>query len=193
MENEQAHGTIATDISDPHDSALMAATGIRGVADRYFRIALTWSILLVLGIPMIVFGAVNLSKGWYWVLLMVLGIIFTATGVFAVPIMWVQFASKKHLSRVAIVVSGTESVTIDILSDTMGQSQEKTREDVRKLLKKGWLPGYAFVDQEDRVRRTSALDIHHAVCEYCGASFEFKGTDSKCPYCGRWFTGKPLD
>ncbi len=171
----------------------MSKTGIRAVSNRYFRIALLMSILLVAGIPMIVFGAINLSKAWYWIVMMVLGIIFTVMGVCVMPVMWVQFAKKRALSRVAIVISGTDSVTIDILSDTLGKTQEQTRKDVRKLLQNGWLPGYAFVDQEDRVRRTAALDVHHAVCEFCGASFEFKGTDSKCPYCGRWFTGEPLD
>jgi len=171
----------------------MAAVGIIALADKYFRIAFTWTILFVVGIPMIVFGAINLTKGWYWIVLMSLGILFCLSGFYGIPIMWIQYAEKKKLSRIAVVVSGTESITIDILSDTLGKSQEETRKDVRTLLQNGWLPGYAYVDQEDRVRRTSTLDIHHAVCEYCGASFEFRGTDARCPYCGRWFTGEPLD
>ena len=171
----------------------MSAVGIIALTDKYFRRAFTWSVLFVVGIPMIVFGAINLLKGWYWAVLMAAGILFCVSGFYGIPIMWIQYAEKRKLSRVAIVISGTESVTIDILSDTLGRTQEETRADVRTLLQNGWLPGYAFVDQEDRVRRTSTLDIHHAVCEYCGASFEFRGTDSRCPYCGRWFTGEPLD
>ena len=70
----------------------MSKTGIRAVSNRYFRIALLMSILLVAGIPMIVFGAINLSKAWYWIVMMVLGIIFTVMGVCVMPVMWVQFA-----------------------------------------------------------------------------------------------------
>ncbi len=169
----------------------MAAVGIRGVADKYFRFALIWTILFVVGIPMIVFGAVK-HTGIYWVI-MGIGVLFCVSGFYGIPIMWITYAEKRRLARVAIVVSGSESITIDILSDTLGRGQDETRQDVRTLLQGGYLPGYAFVDQEDRIRRTSTLDIHHAVCEYCGASFEFRGTDSRCPYCGRWFTGEPLD
>ena len=167
--------------------------GIRKVTDRNFRRALLWSVLFVAGIPMIVFGAINLKQGILWILMMVAGIIFTAGGLFFVPISWIKYAGKRRLCRLAIVISGMSDSTIDIIGDTVGRTQEETRADVRTLLRNGWLPGYTFVDQEDRVKRTETLDMHHAVCEYCGASFEFKGTNAKCPYCGRWFNGKPLD
>ena len=167
--------------------------GIRQVTDRNFRRAIIWSVLMVIGVPMIVIGAINLTKGALWIIIFAAGILFVVGGFYGTPISWIRYADKKRLCRLAIVVSGTSDTTIDILSDTVGRSQEETRNDVRTLLRNGWLPGYTFVDQEDRVKRTDILDIHHAVCEYCGASFEFKGTDSKCPYCGRWFNGKPLD
>lgn len=171
----------------------MSATKIIKATKKTFYVALLWSILFVIGIPMIVIGAVHLTKGAVWIIMMVLGIVFTASGIWGVPLMWVNYAKKRKLQRIAIVISGSESLTIDILSDTIGRTQPETRTAVRELLQKGWLTGYAFVDQEDRVKKTSTLDIHHAVCTYCGASFEFKGTDSRCPYCGRYFTGEPLD
>ena len=165
--------------------------GIRKVTSRNFWRAVIWSILLAAGVPMIVFGAIMGAKGnilgWF---IMAAGIIFTAVGLVFVPIFWVKYVHKKRLCRLAIVISGMTDSTIDIIGDTVGRSQEETREDVRILLRNGWLPGYTFVDQEDRVKRTSSLDIHHAVCNYCGASFEFKGTDSKCPYCGRYHKGE---
>ena len=40
----------------------MSAVGIIALTDKYFRIAFTWSVLFVVGIPMIVFGAINLLK-----------------------------------------------------------------------------------------------------------------------------------
>ena len=166
-------------------------TGIVQVEKKYFRIALIWSFLLVIGIPMIVFGAVNFKHGIAWILMMVAGIVFTASGVVAVPIMWVEYAEKKRLARMAVIISGSESMTIDVLGDTMGRSQESTRKDLRKLLSCGWIQGYAFVDQEDRVKRTGLLDRHQAVCDFCGATFEYQGSDAKCPYCGRIFTGTP--
>ena len=170
------------------------ATTIREATDKNFRRAMTWTILLVIGIPMIVFGAIFMvSRSPAWAVLFALGILFVVGGFYGVPISWIRYADKRRLLRLAITVSGTSDTTIDILSDTIGRTQEETRNDIRTLLRNGWLPGYTFVDQEDRVKKTAILDIHHAVCEYCGASFEFKGTDSKCPYCGRWFNGEPLD
>ena len=169
----------------------MSATKIIKATKKNFYMALIWSILFVAGIPMIVIGAVHHSGAWW--IMMILGIVFTASGIWGVPLTWVMYAKKRKLMRMAIVISSSESLTIDVLSDTVGRTQPETRDAVRELLQKGWLTGYAFVDQEDRVKRTSTLDIHHAVCEYCGASFEFKGTNSTCPFCGRYFTGKPLD
>lgn len=165
--------------------------GIKKSTDKTFRVALIWSIMFVVGIPLIVIGAVK-HTGFWW-LVMVFGIVCVATGLFAVPLFWVRYAQKRRLWRVALAVSSSESQTIDVLSDTLGRSQEETRTDVRTLLRNGWLPGYAFVDQEDRVRRTTTLDLHHARCDYCGATFEFQGTNAKCPYCGRFFIGEPID
>ena len=150
--------------------------------------AVIWSILLAAGVPMIIFGAVK-HEGIYWVV-MAAGIFFTVFGLVFVPIFWVKYAQKKRLLRLATVIGGMTDSTIDIIGDTVGRTQEETRNDVRILLRNGWLPGYTFVDQEDRVKRTNTLDIHHAICSHCGASFEFRGTDSKCPYCGRFHKGE---
>ena len=168
--------------------------GIRKVTTKNLWRAIIYSILLAAGIPMIIFGAIGGANGnaIMWVV-MAAGIFFTATGVVFVPIFWVKYFGKKRLLRLATVINGMSDSTIDIIGDTVGRSQPETREDVRTLLRNGWLPGYTFVDQEDRVKRTDVLDVHHAVCTYCGASFEFKGTDSKCPYCGRFFDGELID
>ena len=172
-------------------SGLIVMDGIKKVTTKNLYRALLWTILLIAGIPLIIFGAISGAHGqiWGW-FMMVAGIIFTALGIVFVPLTWVWYARKKRLCRLAIIISGMTDSTIDIIGDTAGRTQEETREDVRILLRNGWLPGYTFVDQEDRVKRTSSLDVHHAICNYCGASFEFKGTDSKCPYCGRYHKGE---
>ena len=163
-------------------------SGIKQVERRHFRRALLVSFLFVIGIPMIIFGAIYGAKnhsalGW---IVMALGILFVASGFVSIPIFWVEYAEKRRLGRMAVVISQSESMSIDVLSDTLGRTQEKTRRDLRVLLQKGWLPGYAFVDQEDRVKKTDLLEIGHAVCSFCGAHFDYKGTEAKCPYCGKW-------
>ena len=168
-------------------------SSIKEVTDKNFRRAILWSVLMVIGIPMIVYGAIGISKNPLWAIMMAVGILFVVGGFYGTPISWIRYADKKRMYRVAVAMSQTSDVTIDILSDTIGRTQEETRNDVRTLLRNGWLPGYAFVDQEDRVKRVDKLDIHHAECTYCGAFFEFKGTEAKCPYCGRWFDGQPID
>ena len=159
-----------------------------------------YTAMLAVSIPMIIFGAVlglaasdhtTMSAIWVWIF--IAGIFFLVTGLVFVPIFWVMYAKKKRLSRLAIVISGMKDSTIDIIGDTVGRTQEETRNDVRTLLRNGWLPGYTFVDQEDRVKRTDSLDVHHAVCDHCGASFEFRGTNAECPYCGRYHKGDLID
>jgi len=160
------------------------------VTKKSLWFAVFYSVMFPIAILMIIFGAINLTKSIGFVFMMVIGIFFAATGVVFIPILWVKYAKKKRLCRLAITISGMTDTTIDIIGDTVGRSQEQTREDVRTLLRNGWLPGYTFVDQEDRVKKTASLDVHHAICSHCGASFEFKGTDSKCPYCGRYHKGE---
>lgn len=168
--------------------------GIKKVTTKSLYKALLWTILLIAGVPMIIFGAISGAHGhvWGWIM-MAAGILFTLTGLVFVPLSWVWYAHKKRLCRLAIIISGMTDTTIDIIGDTAGRTQEETRNDVRTLLRNGWLPGYTFVDQEDRVKRTNTLDIHHAVCSHCGASFEFRGTNAECPYCGRYHKGELID
>lgn len=168
--------------------------GIKKVTTKSLYKALLWTILLIAGVPMIIFGAISGAHGhvWGWIM-MAAGILFTLTGLVFVPLSWVWYAHKKRLCRLAIIISGMTDTTIDIIGDTAGRTQEETRNDVRTLLRNGWLPGYTFVDQEDRVKRTNTLDIHHAVCKHCGASFEFRGTNAECPYCGRYHKGELID
>ena len=159
-------------------------SGIKQVERKHLIRALTVSILFVVGIPMIIIGAIN-HKGFWWIV-MSLGILFVASGFVSIPIFWVEYAEKRRLGRMAVVISQSESMSIDVLSDTLGRTQEKTRRDLRVLLQKGWLPGYAFVDQEDRVKKTDLLELHHTQCTFCGAMYDYKGTEAKCPYCGKW-------
>ena len=163
---------------------------IKRVTTKSLWFAVFYSVMFPIAILMVIFGAINLGKGLGWIAIFVIGIFFAVTGPVFIPILWVKYVKKKRLCRLAITISGMTDTTIDIIGDTTGRTQEQTRNDVRILLRNGWLPGYTFVDQEDRVKKTKSLDVHHAICSHCGASFEFKGTDSKCPYCGRFHKGE---
>ena len=62
-----------------------------------FIFALVWSILMVVGVPLIIFGA---SKpDWLPIptFFFILGIIFSGGGFYGVPLLWVAYGNKRDL------------------------------------------------------------------------------------------------
>ena len=102
--------------------------GIKKVTTKSLHKALLWTILLIAGVPMIIFGAISGAHGhvWGWIM-MAAGILFTLTGLVFVPLSWVWYAQKKRLCRLAIIISGMTDTTIDIIGDTAGTVEVGSR------------------------------------------------------------------
>ncbi len=164
------------------------------IKNRYFRMAMVWTIMLIIGIPLIVIGAIGLvnDQGILYILLLIVGLVGVGGGFYGCPLSWIAYSNKKRLYKLVNMIHGVESCTIHDLGDMLGREDAEVKEDVVECLKNGWLWGYALLDN-GRITRTDRLDLHHAKCDFCGATFEFRGENSKCPYCGNWFSGTPLD
>lgn len=152
-----------------------------------FAFALTWSILMALGIPMIILGA---SKpDWLPVptLFLILGIAFSGGGFYGVPILWISYGTKRELRGLIYAVEVLKLRDVAKLSSHLRRSEEEVRAKLDICISKGYFT--MLIRDGDRLvepipKINSEDELHDAFCPCCGAHFTYRGTRSVCPYCG---------
>ena len=160
---------------------------------RVFTFALVWSILAVVGIPMIVFGAIHLGDSGaakaFAIAGFVLGLLFSGGGFYGVPLLWISYGSHRELARVVDAIDRLGLLTVDRLAAHLMMREKDVRTRIETCFTRGYLPGY--VRQGDTLMRYTAVDpeeIEHTVeCPSCAARFTYRGSRGKCPYCGNTY------
>ena len=162
---------------------------------RYFRVAVTWTLLLIIGIPLIIFGAISLNKGTIYAIMLAVGVIFIFSGIYGCPITWVQWSEKKRYQRLVQLITSRDSTTISTAAGSLGMKDGDALNDIKYCLEHGYLTGYML--RGDKVMLTSLIDpereTHAVKCGYCGATYEFQGRNGRCPYCGNFLTDQSLN
>lgn len=152
-----------------------------------FIFALVWSILMVVGVPLIIFGA---SKpDWLPIptFFFILGIIFSGGGFYGVPLLWVAYGNKRDLRGYVYAVEVLELRDVKGLASHLRRPEEEVRVKLDICLTKGYLPtlirdGDRLVEPTPRKKPEEA--IHDVVCPCCNAHFTYRGDRGVCPYCG---------
>ena len=149
-----------------------------------FWFALVCSILFVVGIPMIVFGATNSMT-----VCMVVGIVFTGADFYAVPLLWVAYGGKRELSTLVYAVVNLGLHDVPSLASHLRCSESKVRLQIDNCLTRGYLQG--FIRSGDKLVLANIKPqvnpdevLHDVVCPCCNAKFTYRGTHGVCPYCG---------
>lgn len=94
------------------------------------------------GIPSIISGAINLGENIIGQSLCRSGFCSVIPDFHGIPMMRIDHTDKRNLAHVIVVVSGTESVTVDIRSNTLGRIHDGIRKMIRTLLQCGrWFTG----------------------------------------------------
>ena len=152
-----------------------------------FIFALVWSILMVVGVPLIVFGA---SKpDWLPIptFFFILGIIFSGGGFYGVPLLWVAYGNERANRRLVFAVTQENLLTVPLLAAQLQLPAEQVRERLTLCIQKLYITGY-FFDGETltlNTRTAPSEEILVAECESCGARLEYHpGETPTCPYCG---------
>ncbi|MGM9683269.1 MAG: hypothetical protein ACI3XQ_06700 [Eubacteriales bacterium] len=158
-----------------------------------FVTALVWSVCMAVGVPMIVFGAINMSSGNYppGGPLLVLGISFSGSGFYAVPLLWVAYGQKRELRQLVYAIEKQDLCTVARLASHMNMSEKKVRSCLDICFSKGYLPG--FIRDGDTLSRVTvdhSAGLHSVECPCCAARFEFSGPSGRCPYCGTVYVEK---
>lgn len=153
----------------------------------YFAFALTWSVLMAVGIPMIVFGASR--PDWLPVpaLFLWLGIAFSGGGFYGVPILWINYGAKRELREVVYAVEVLGLRDVARLASHLRKSEEDVRAKLDLCLGKGYFP--LLVRDGDRLVEPTPVvkpedELHDVTCPCCNAHFTYTGTRGVCPYCG---------
>lgn len=149
---------------------------------KNFWISIVLSVMLVGGVPMIVLGATN--KIWA---VMAIGIAFTALGFYGCPLGWVMYGEAKFRAALVSAIEYEGRVTVDGLAAQFGKHRNKIIADIRKLIEKRYLAGYAF-DGETLVyaekKERPKERIYVGKCPSCNAIMEYADGKVFCPYCG---------
>ena len=145
----------------------------------HFAFALAWSILMVLGIPMIICGAAKPAWLPLPTLFFVLGIAFSGGGFYGVPILWVTYGAKRELHALVYAVEVLGLRDVAALSSHLRKPAEEVRTKLDTCLSKGYFPClYRDGDRlvEPAQKQNPADEIHDVVCPCCSARFTYRGT-----------------
>lgn len=156
--------------------------------------SIIWTVLFLIGMPMIILGASKISSNAYIdTPMMIAGIVFTASGFYGMPIMWITYASKKELRPLAYAVNALSLVSVEKLSLHLGKSEEEVRAKIDVCLNCGYLDGY--VREGNGLKRASVTEdttrqTNTVICPMCLGKIEYKGESVRCPYCGSVYDGE---
>ena len=159
---------------------------INRVTNITFAVALAWSILAGLGIPMIVFGALYLTTiPALGISIFAMGILFTGGGIFAIPLFCVSFGEKRNMRRIVSAITEKGFTSLSLLASYMHMSFEQVQNYLGVCVRRGYLTDYLVTgDEISPVDFTPPEEVvHHTECPSCGAKFDYFGDVGKCPYC----------
>lgn len=146
------------------------------------RLSYAIAALITVGVLLIVYGASEGITGC-WIAGLVIVFVFALYGI---PLVWLRNSERRKTLRIAVFIKEHEANTIEMVSGSMGISDDAAWDKVRWLLEHGYLPGYVI--NGNRIVLSKLIDPeqqeHSAVCPNCGASFRYVGRIGQCPYCG---------
>ncbi len=149
---------------------------------RLFFISLALSVGFPLGVLGIVFGAVK------WLIpLLVIGIVLTVGGFYAMPLLWVKYADRRHDRTLLFMIENEYIYTVSGLAAQAGYREGDVRDRIMRMIRTQILVGYLF--QNDTLelntnRRQAGMRGTTMECPNCCATMVHDGELYRCAYCG---------
>ncbi len=158
---------------------------IMNVLNKKLRLLFSFSLALSIGFPLgvlgIIFGAV---KGI--VALLVVGIVFTVAGFYAMPLLWVRYGERRGDRTLLFMIEKEFIYTVEGLSVQTGYKADDIRTRINRMIHDHILVGYLFVD-DTLVLNTNEQQREAAAptrkCPNCGAEMVYDGEKYNCDYC----------
>lgn len=143
-------------------------------------ISLLLTLMLIGGIPMIIFGAIEKIT-----FLLVIGIIFVVFGFYGTPIAWGRFGSLSGLQNTLIAIEQEKITDLKKLSVHLSKNEKTVRADIRLLIQMNCLKGYTL-DEMGNIISNQPVEktVRVGKCPHCSAPLSFDEEMIRCPYCG---------
>ena len=144
-------------------------------------LSITSSVLMVAGIPGIVFGAIN---SWWW--LLALSVACVVIGFYGTPLLWVHFGSLKSYMYVLRLIEEQHYYSVREISLQYKLSEKQTTEKINWLIRNFYLTDYFFDGQKLTLntREKQTKKPYSFKCSNCGGTITTTETFGKCEYCG---------
>ena len=141
-----------------------------------FFISLLTSIGFPAGVVALILGATNEKT-----LLMVLGLILLVVCFFALPFVWLKFASLLPKARLVNAVTKKGVKDIDVLANIFRKTPQEITIILNDLIAKGYLDHSVLYEEEVK-------SVVTYKCPNCGAPLIVKENSRVCEYCSAVYT-----
>lgn len=173
---------------------------INKAKNKRFGIALTLTISLILGIPLIIVGAIF---GGLYFILMGFGIFLTVVGFYGTPIAWTAYGSFKRDVNIVNSINNDGIRELSVICNLYSMTPKNAYDTISKLIQKRYITnlifnpagtelilneGYMNLEREKQIKSSKRA----ISCPFCGAQVEFLGYSGKCPYCGNLVESEAL-
>lgn len=162
------------------------AQDIKKSCTRKLIFSIILSVFFVIGIPLIIYGAMKAK------LLMVLGIIMVVFGFYGAPMAWISFGNLVSLKSVLFAITEDHLSSVSEIAGNLGLNENDVKAKINTLLTKRFLTGYKL-EENGKVTplqkpKEENKELKLKKCPNCGANLtETKDHKYKCKYCGVTF------
>lgn len=154
-----------------------------------FFFSVLGTVLFIVGIPMIVLGAVK-----HITVVMVAGIVFTGGNFYAIPLLWTFFGTMCGRIKLYETITVKNVTDIPTLGRVFDKSEKVMYQSVQKLISDRYLVGYMLIDNhlaKITSKGSAIIDLTAtvtALCPFCGGKVPMLDGKGLCPYCGSLVT-----
>lgn len=158
------------------------AQDIKKSCTRKLIFSIVLSVCFVIGIPLIIYGAMKAK------LLMVIGIIMVALGFYGAPMAWISFGNIVSLKSVLFAITEDHLSSVSEIAGNLGLNEKDVKSKINTLLSQRFLTGYKL-EEDGKITslqkpKEENKELKLKKCPNCGANLiETKDHKYKCKYC----------
>lgn len=147
-------------------------------------ISIVASVAFVVGIPMIIWGAMNNMA------VMGIGIAFVVFGFYGMPLLWIAYGNLRSLKRVVDAVLEENLTKNSEIASQLQIRERDVKAKIDRAIQKKYITGFIYNGSElvPNERQKQTPKIVENRCKNCGGTLEEFEKEWRCSYCGSRFS-----